>query len=46
MSARLMNKLFNIGVKADKIWFKQQADRLLSSTGAQPTLYKDLLAQE
>ena len=42
----MMNKVFNLSVKLDKLWFRMQSDRLLSNTGAQATMYNDLLVQE
>ena len=42
----LMNKLFRFGVWHDKAWSKFQTKGLLSNTGAQATMYKDLVKQE
>ena len=41
-----MNRLFNFTVRYDKAWMKFKTDRILSNTGAQATMYADLVAQE
>ena len=46
MSSGLMNRLFNAGVKMDKIWFSMHTSNLLGNQGAQRTMYNDLLAHE